>query len=149
MKKLVSVICVLMLIGVCGCTQYNGYIGPIFGSWSLMEISVDGDPLELERETVFSFQNEVVRVTQVSDNPFAGENRYGNFLISDGILSLKFVLELTPEGQGYNFLVPNWLYFPKDVMPLKFEIKELKGSKMVLVLNDGTRDITYRFSKTW
>lgn len=149
MKKFFIAVCISTILAVCGCTQNNGYIGPIFGSWSLMEISVDGVPLEMQKPTVFSFQNEVVRVMQIAENPFEGETRYGNFSISDDILSIKFLTELDPDVDSYRFLMPSWLYFPSGEMPLRFDIKELKGSKMVLVLYDGSRDLTYSFEKTW
>ncbi len=149
MKKIITAICLLMVMMIGGCTQNNGYIGPIFGSWALMEVSADGVPLEIEKETVFSFQNEVVRVTQVDYDPFAVEVKYGNFSISDDVLSLTFLTHLGPNGEGYGFMMPHWLYFPKNMMPLRFDIKELKGSKMVLVINDGSRELTYSFKKTW
>ncbi|MDE6631613.1 MAG: lipocalin-like domain-containing protein [Muribaculaceae bacterium] len=149
MKAFFSAISVILFMSICGCTQNNGYIGPIFGSWSLKELSSGSEHLELTKETVFSFQNEVVRISQISENPYAGVSRYGNFTISDEYLSLTFLTELTPDGEGSRFLVPSWLYFPKDVMPLIFKIKELKGNRMVLVLNDGTKELTYSFAKTW
>lgn len=148
MKKLYS-ICLLIILAVGGCTQNNGYIGPIFGSWSLMEISADGKPLEMTAETVFSFQNEVVRIEDVSNFPNKGVIKFGNFSISDDVLSLTFLTELSPSGEGYGFLMPSWLYFPEGEMPLRFDIKKLKGSNMVLVLNNGERDLTYSFKKTW
>lgn len=149
MKKFFTAISVIALLSICGCSQNNGYIGPIFGSWALIELSSGGEPLELTQNTVFSFQNEVIRISQITENPYEGAIRYGNFQITDDILSLTFLTELTPNGEGSRFLMPSWLYFPKNVMPLRFDIKELKGNKMVLVLNDGTRDVTYKFSKTW
>lgn len=149
MKKIYTTLLLLLIMSVCGCTQNDGHIGPIFGSWSLMEISKDGVPLELNKETVFSFQNEVVRISQVSEDPYAGETRYGNFTKSDKVLTLKFLSELTPEGSGYTFLMPNWLYFPEGVTPLDFEIKELNGKRMVLVLDYNGEKLTYKFEKTW
>lgn len=148
MKKLYS-ICLLIILAVSGCTQNNGYIGPIFGSWSLMEISADGEPLAMTGETVFSFQNEVVRIEDVSNFPNKGVIRFGNFSIIDDVLSLKFLTELSPSGEGNSYMMPTWLYFPEGEMPLKFDIKKLKGSNMVLVLTDGERDLTYSFKKTW
>ena len=70
MKKIYSALIVLTLTLMCSCTQYNGHIGPLFGSWSLVEMTADGLPLELTDESVFSFQNEVVRVVRLVDPPY-------------------------------------------------------------------------------
>lgn len=148
MKKIFAPVLFIMLISLCGCTQNNGYIGPVFGSWSLVGIYEDETPLETEGETVFSFQNEVVQVVHIQSE-FKKITRYGNFSISDDILALKFITELTSDGAGGSFLMPTWLYFPSDEMPLKFRIKELNGKRMILVLNDGTKELTYSFEKTW
>ena len=54
------IIVISLLLGLCGCTQYNGHIGPIFGSCSLIEISEDGVALKMNEENTFSFQNQIV-----------------------------------------------------------------------------------------
>ncbi len=149
MKKLYIIFSLFILLIFSGCTQYNGHIGPIFGSWSLMEISENGNPLELQDETVFSFQNEVVRVDKVSSNPSGRSTKYGNFQLTDNELSLSFLQGLLPDGEGAGYLMPSWLYFPTNMMPLRFDVKKLTGSKMILVLHDGSRDLTYTFEKTW
>lgn len=148
MKKILASLSLILVMLLCGCTQNNGYIGPVFGSWSLVAISGDETSLEKEGETVFSFQNEVVQVVLIQSD-FKKIVRYGNFSISDDILSLKFMTELTPDGDGGGFLMPSWLYFPQNEMPLKFIIKELNRKRMILVLNDGTKELTYTFEKTW
>lgn len=148
MNKLLTPLLFLLILMGYGCTQNNGYIGPVFGSWSLTEISEDGVSLEMTGETVFSFQNEVVQIVRF-DSEFSRLTRYGNFTVSDDVMTMTFMTELTPENQGYQFLMPAWLYFPTGKMPLVFEIKTLKGSKMVLSLDDGRKTYVYTFSRTW
>lgn len=149
MKKFYLIFSLFILLIFSGCTQYNGHIGPIFGSWAVVDISENGAPLELKEETVFSFQNEVVRVEKVSANPDKRSTKYGNFILSDNELSLNFLQAVLPDGEGAGYLVPSWLYFPKNMMPLRFDVKTLNGSKMILVLHDGSNDLTYTFDRTW
>ena len=149
MRKCDVIMGILILLSACGCTQNNGHLGPLFGSWSLMEISEDGTSLQINDETVFSFQNEVVRVLKVTENPYYGDVRYGNFTITDKTLSLTFMTELASDWDNYRFLMPSWLYFPQGEMPLRFEIRTLKDNCMVLALDNGGKTYVYSFSKTW
>lgn len=139
---------IVALLGICSCTQNNGYIGAIFGSWSLIEISEDGIPLEMEYETIFSFQNQVVQVTKRENPPMASVYRYGNFEKTDNILILKF--QTTPTASGnLGYTIPNWLYFPLDVSPIVMDIKDLNGGKMVLELATEDKVLEYTFARTW
>lgn len=149
MRKFCFVIRMLVILSICGCTQNNGYIGDIFGSWALMEVKADGIPLDLEKETVFSFQNKVVRIMKVSDNPFERDAKYGNFSISDDVLTLKFQTELSPDGDGNQFLMPGWVYFPEGEMPLVFEVRTLNGSRMELAIDNRGETYVYKFDRTW
>ncbi len=148
MRKLYFAMIVLSLILNCGCTQYNGYIGPIFGSWSLMSMTEDGLPIELEDETVFSFQNEVVRVVRLVNPPFSSLTRFGNFTLSDDVLTMKFQHKPT-SSDSYLYVMPDWLHFPQDEEPLRFEVKTLNGSEMTLVLYTDEKTYCYNFKKTW
>lgn len=139
---------VLSLTLICGCTQYNGHIGPIFGSWSLVGITEDGQPLELADETVFSFQNEVVRVVKLVDPPYSSMSRYGNFTLSSDVLTLRFQSKPTPSGSNL-FVTPDWLHFPQDGSPIIFEIRKLGGSEMVLAFDNDGKSYVYSFKKTW
>ena len=151
MKKCIRLIFMLMSIWILnGCTQNNGYIGPIFGSWSLISISEDGIPLKLEDETTFSFQNKIVQVMKYREPPYTGTGttKYGNFTISDDVLTMQFQLKL-PDIDNYVYMTPDWLYFPMDGKPIHFDIKKLNGSKMILTLATDKGELEYRFDKTW
>ncbi len=147
MKK-VLMVTILALVGLCGCTQYNGHIGPIFGSWALVEISNDGAPLEMKDKTVFSFQNEVIQVTLVNEEPLASTIRYGNFVKTDDTLTLKFQTKPT-EGDTHMYMTPDWIYFPLDVNSILMDIKKLNGKEMILVLETGPTPLQYKFERTW
>lgn len=147
MKKTLMIM-ILALIGLCGCTQNNGYIGPIFGSWSLVEISDNGSPLKLNYETTFSFQNEVVQVIRCVDEYMSTSTRYGNFVKGDDTLTLKFQTIPTESGNQM-YMTPDWIYFPTDLSAINFDIKKLNGKEMILVLESGPTPLQYKFVRTW
>lgn len=148
MKKTIFAIVVSALTLLSGCTQYNGHIGPIFGSWALTGMTEDGQPLPLDGETVFSFQNEVVQVVRLQEPSIPKATRYGNFTITEDKLILRFQAHPTESG-NYLYITPDWLHFPQDGEPMVFEIVKLNGGKMVLTLDtDGVR-LDYTFTKTW
>lgn len=138
---------VLALFGMCGCTQYNGHIGPIFGSWSLVEISEDGTPLKMDETTVFRFQNEVVQITKRVEPPMPSVYRYGNFVKTEETLTFKFQTKPT-AGDSHMYMTPEWLHFPMDGTVV-MNIQELNGKKMVLLLMSGSTQLKYTFTRTW
>lgn len=148
MRKLYLAMIVLSLSLICGCTQYNGHIGPIFGSWSLVAMTEDGLPIDLADETVFSFQNEVVRVVKLVDPPFSSLSRYGNFTLSDDVLTLRFQSKPT-ASDSHLYLTPDWLHFPQDGSAIRFDVKKLSGSEMQLTLYSDGKTYGYSFKKTW
>lgn len=139
---------VMSFLFLCGCTQNNGNIGPIYGSWSLVGISEVGVPLDLEGETVFSFQNEIVQVVRLAESPYIGEYRYGNFSISDDVLTLRFQSHPTQSG-SYMYMTPTWLHFPEDGKPIPLDIRKLGSGSMILDLSNDGKKYTYTFKRTW
>ena len=148
MKRLYLSIITLALTVICACTQYNGHIGPIFGSWSLVGLTEDTLPVDVPYETVFSFQNKVVRIVRLVDPPFSTGANYGEFTLSDDQLTLFFQGEPTPSG-GEMFMTPDWLHFPQGGVPVRMEVRKLNSSEMVLSLDDGGKTYVYNFKKTW
>lgn len=148
MKKSYISIIVMTVAILCGCTQNNGHIGPIFGSWALVGIEDAGKQIPLEGETVFSFQNEVLQVMRLESAQYTEVTKYGNFTISDNVLILKFQNHPTESG-NYMYMTPDWIHLPLDGNPIKFDVKKLSGSEMILILNSEEKPLTYSFKKTW
>ncbi|MDE6022048.1 MAG: lipocalin-like domain-containing protein [Muribaculaceae bacterium] len=147
MKK-INIALLTFLILLCGCTQNNGHIGPIYGSWALEGISENGNPLVLEEETVFSFQNEIVQVIKLAEPPLPSLYRYGNFSLSDDYITLKFQAKPT-ENDSHMFLTPSWLHFPENGMPIQMEITKLAGNNMTWELITESGKYTYTLKRTW
>lgn len=148
MKRLYLAIISLTLTLLCSCTQYNGHIGPIFGSWALVGMTEDTLPIDTAYETVFSFQNKVVRVVRLVNPPFSTGVNYGEFTLTDDVLTLFFQGEPTPSG-GEIFMTPDWLHFPQGGVPVCLEVRKLTGSEMILSLDNDGKTYVYKFKKTW
>ena len=147
MKKIYIAI-VLCLLMCTNCTQNNGHIGPIFGSWTLMEMTEDGSVMADNKEnTIFSFQNQIIQVTLLVDPPYTVEYRYGNFTLDDDMLTLKFQSKETSDSNLY--IAPEWLHFPVDGKPIRLDIRKFKGNTMTLVMNSEGTEYSYFFKKTW
>ena len=131
-----------------GCTQNNGHLGPLFGSWSLIEIAQNGHQIELGDETVFSFQNEIVSVVRYVDPPYTVVTKYGNFSHIGNDLTLIYQPSPTPSGSNI-YMAPEWLHFPKDENIINFKVRKLTGSEMELVLEADGTTMNYSFKKTW
>lgn len=141
---------ILPLLLCCGCTQYNGFLGPLFGSWTMTEMLADGKRVaQTDGETVMSFQSEIIQVVRLVDDPYYVETRFGNFEHSGDVLTLKFGMRPGPD-ETHMYAAPTWLAFPQDGLPFHLEILELTGSRMRLSMkSDDGIVYTYRFKKTW
>lgn len=131
-----------------GCTQNDGHIGPIFGSWSLTGMTEDGVAADMQYETVFSFQNEIVKIVRLDNPPYSIITRYGNFTIEGDDLTMKFQLGPTPSDI-HMYMAPEWLHFPQDGEPIPFKVVKLKGSDMELSMSTSGKTYGYTFRKTW
>lgn len=102
MKK--SILNILMLVvaltALTGCTQNDGHIGDLFGTWRLEELTADGTPLRLygipdkhwgkEVELYqWSFQGELVQIRTLYQYADFSTAR-GTFRHTDGMLYLDF-----------------------------------------------------------
>jgi len=60
-----TLIALLALVGLCGCTHNDGDIGIWFGTWHVEQITAGGTPVNVEGDYFFQFQSKVFRVSQV------------------------------------------------------------------------------------
>ena len=66
MKKTTLCIISLLIVLLMGsCTRNHGDIGIWFGTWHVEQITADGNPVNVEGDYFFQFQNKVFRVSQV------------------------------------------------------------------------------------
>lgn len=147
MKNIYFSLLIITLVFSCGCTQNNGHLGSLFGSWTLTEIKKDGAIIEKNKNnTIFSFQNRIVQVTKLVDPPFTVEYRDGNFNQDEEILTMLFQAEDSYCNHLYK--TPDWLYFPEDGDPIIFMIKTITTNRMTLELDIDGAVYVYNFKKT-
>ena len=141
---LISAVALVML--ACGCTQNNGSIGVLYGSWVVDNLTVaDGGemPEGYEPDKCFlSFQNNIVRATlDTGHHTFI--KRFGTWENSGDYLLLNFTY-----GE-WTYDAPSWLGFSsEEVMRLKYV--EESSSRIVLEwVNPQGAKYTYYLKKTY
>lgn len=161
MKKIKSIAVILAAIIALlplSCTQSDGHIGPIFGTWILDSETIDGAEVPVRDEsgtfTVWRFQQCVIGVNRCNDINFTNQQSYGNFALSDGdkTLTLNFTGkdDAPNHASGSYYWSPYWMGFPKTGI-FTLTVNSLNGGKMDLTWNDpdSGKVYRYRFRKTW
>lgn len=147
MKNIYLSILIIPILLCCGCTQNNGHLGALFGSWTLSEIDKDGEIVEKDKDdTVFSFQSSIVEVAWLTEPPYTTEYRYGNFTHEGDKLTMQF--QSDDSGHSNMYKAPYWIFFPQDGKPIIFDVMTLKSDRMTLKLNIEGSDYIYKFRKT-
>lgn len=152
MKKAINLaIAVLLMLLPCGCTQNNGYIGKLFGSWSLVEMTEDGNVITLPDGaigSILSFQSNVVRFLIVY-NPEDVRHNVATWMRDGDRLTFDFnnYSDNTPSGTG-NFAPPYWLRMSELVETLL--ITRLDGGHLDMVLTTAEgKVLVYKYIRTW
>ncbi len=134
------------------CTQNNGHIGRLFGSWHLETATCNGQAYALPEgtESFWSFQAEIIMVTLEAER-HESIKRYGTFeQLPDNILRIDFThsSDGIPAGTGI-YAAPQWMGFP-DTGVFDLNVADTAGNRLVLSYTTPQSDIfTYTFSKTW
>lgn len=151
MTRIKLLIASLAVFTLAGCTQNNGHIGRLFGSWVLEQAMLNGVdmPMPAGTDTYWSFQADIVRVTLEEDH-YAASSYFGTFReLPDGILELNFDHrdDANAEGAGA-YAAPVWMGFPaKGVFTVQ---ASGSGSKLKLVYQRSADKIyEYYFTKSW
>lgn len=151
MARIKILIVALLALAAAGCTQNNGRIGRLFGSWVLEKALINGQDIDLPAgtETYFSFQADVVRVTLEEDH-YAAQSRLGTFrMLSEEVLQLNFDHsdDTTPSGSGA-YAAPEWLGFPAKGV---FNLQATGSGDLLKLLYNREPDVTlvYYLTKTW
>ncbi|MCM1067640.1 MAG: lipocalin-like domain-containing protein [Muribaculaceae bacterium] len=138
--------CALLLL-LQACTQNNGHIGHLFGSWVLDGRTADGTeiPLPEGMEAYMSFQSDIVRMLTVKDTYTVEDESYASWTEEGDNLIVDCTH--TSDNDSWQHRVPSWLYPAEDF--ITFRISRLDGSRLILVRDVDGVDYVYTFSKTW
>ena len=152
MKKIkLLAVCAVMAGIFCGCLQNHGYIGRLFGSWVLCEMTVNGEDYDSSQygDLFWSFQSNIIMMTTVFDHGTANR-AFGTWTESDDdlILNLGHKYDgIAQPGTGA-YGPPSWLGLPgSDNVVLHYQVKEKNKMSFDYTSPDGTRYF-YAFKRT-
>lgn len=153
MKKIALGILAVIVAGIVwtACTQNNGRIGTLFGSWSLEEMTCDGTIVPLPdgaAGATVSFQGGGA-VFQLLYGPDYCENSTCTWTRLDNSIVFDFNHTAGGSEPGTGHLAPPaWLRF--SALTETIHIIELNGSHFYFgrTGNDGLV-YTYKFNRTW
>lgn len=134
MKQLTIIF--LLLLSLTSCTHNNGDIGPLFGTWKLTSININGVPDKNYKENSFmAFQNDAIGVNTPDTNE-------GYWEIGKWTMEGK---ELTITYDNNVFNAPEYLHINKGVNV--FSVTELTGKSLIFSRMLGGKIYTYNLVK--
>lgn len=132
------------------CTHNNGDIGPLFGTWALDAMLIDGQEAVLpDADTFMQFQNRVVMVKLIDSRATTLSYNVGSWQREADVLELDFNhrQDGVEPGTGI-YQAPEWLHFV-DRGTTVLQILSLKSGGMRLKqLTPEGPTIVYDFHKT-
>ena len=140
----------LLLAG--GCTQNDGHIGPLYGSWTLTQMLCNGEQQQLPQgtSTMASFQNNIVFFHLYEDSDGTYTRKIGTWEQKNDDIYFNFTHSGngTPAGTGI-YSAPEWLDFPQNCV-FSVALKETGGGKMTWERTADNGDVyIYNFKRTW
>lgn len=140
---------VLAALTLGACTQNNGHIGKLFGSWVLTECLGDGTSVDkpYDAEAYMSFQNNIVHFRTVENSYDLIEYKTATWKRIGDTLSFDFD-HTSDAGDPSLYSAPAWMEpVGKEAV---MTINRLDGSRLELMrtADDGVIYI-YKFDKTW
>lgn len=150
--KVLRIILVLLIVAMMPCcTQNNGHIGPLFGSWHLESMTCDGEikPQPEGTDTYWSFQGQVLNVLLV-ETMYESLFYIATWERENDCLALDFTHSSESHEPGTGFYrAPYWMGFPENEI-LRVDIRKLNGSEMILDWTSAEgQKYVYNFKKTW
>lgn len=135
-----------------GCTQNNGYIGDLFGSWTMSEMTIDGTPVQAvdDRYLSLSFQSTIAGF-YVSNDLRDNYKSYSRFEHEGDRLTFIF-------NRPMDSTSPVWLFgwevtqstMVDGYTTIDTRILRLTGSHFEMSYTDPQgRVFIYKFYKVW
>lgn len=151
MKRLIYILLAALALISGGCTQSEGHIGTMFGSWVLTDMIIDGQPTQSQSDdyTTMSFQSNIVNFKLVDGRGYA-TGRWGTWTRLDNRLTFDFThsTDANPSGAGA-YQGPTWLGFPAQGV-VTVEITQLTDSHFDFIRRtDNEEVVIYKFERTW
>ncbi len=142
--RIISAIVLAVLFA--GCTQNHGYIGRLFGSWFLYNMTVDGEtPAAFdEAELFWGFQSDLIMITKKRPHHNVSKS-YGTWTETESTLTLNFTHSDPAHPAGtHGYETPAVLGFGHEE-PVQLTYIEKEDNTMTLCRTaaDGSEYIYY------
>lgn len=141
-----TVILLMLLVLGASCTQNDGRIGPLFGAWTLTEMTDDGETVVFPDGdySTIAFQTDLVRfMYHQSDGTVLV--RYCTRTMSANTITFDF--NHTEGGTGNNLTPPDWLRFPGK--ECTFTLTGPADGVFTLTGTGNASGLTYKYKRTW
>lgn len=157
MKKTFNILLSLIAVVLAtSCKVNNGDIGPLFGTWAVTEMKVDGTVYdgwkdEAHAFTAFNFQNDICYI-QTADSHDSPDSRASTWKweTEDTRISLNFTHHDDRFGPGeLYYKAPEWLLLETNTVHV-FDVVWDGDRKMTwTTVNAAGQRLEYRLKKTW
>lgn len=134
-----------------GCTHNNGDIGPLFGTWVLDGMTVDGDKQDIGPDDTFmQFQGKIVMTKLIDERHTMLVYSVGTWERDGDVMELDYTHydDNNEPGTGI-YRAPTWLLLETDAIN-SLQILSLNNRHMTLQHTTAEGAIaTYNFRKTF
>lgn len=150
MKHFTAYILLCLSLLTAGCTQNDGHIGELFGSWAMTEYTVDGEEVTFPdgAYTTMSYQSDLVRFKYICTATDDMRNSFGTWQRTAGMITFNFTHHNGGQEPGVGgYRAPEWLGLPAlGIFDMDITVK---GKHLTLIWVDGGRRHIYKFERTW
>ncbi|MDE6453951.1 MAG: lipocalin-like domain-containing protein [Muribaculaceae bacterium] len=151
MTRIVHLVIMCLAIACGSCTHNDGDIGPLFGTWVLDEMSVDGTVQELGPDHTFmQFQGAIALTKLIDDRHSLLAYCIGSWERDNNAIFIDYTHrdDNTAAGEG-QYSAPWWLLLTSNAIN-RLDIISLDSKHMHLqhISTDGAT-VDYKFRKTF
>jgi len=157
MKRTSNILLTILAVFLAtSCKVNNGDIGPLFGTWAVTEMKVDGEVYDGWKDsehtfTAFSFQNDICHI-QTADSHDSPDSRTctWKWMTEDTRIELDFTHHDDKFDAGtYYYKAPEWLLLETNTVHI-FDVVWDGEKKMTwTTVNAAGQRLEYRLKKTW
>ena len=135
MKKLINTLLALVaLLPLAGCTHNNGDIGPWFGQWRIESITINGEKdTDYKGNLFFAFQSSVLRISTTNTQTHETGSLYSNWEEVDGYMNIK----INEDNEAIRYAAH---MYEKE---MHMKIEKRSGDKILTYTNSKGEAVTY------
>lgn len=141
---------IIASVAAAACTQNDGRIGTLFGSWSLTEMTCDGKQVPIPEGatgSTVSFQGEVA-IFRLLYGPDYSDNSTCTWTKTEDTVVFNFNHSSGDAPGTGHYAPPSWLGFSEKTITI--HITELNDSHFCFGYTSSNGQVyTYKFNRTW